>query len=254
MRITKKEIKKNFTVDIEVKDTPVYQLKNGIVSHNTSSLVLGTSSGIHGWHNDYYIRRIRVGKNESIYAHLLKYHPELVEDEFFRPHEQAVISVPQKAPKGSIFRYEKPIKLLERVKRFNVEWVRSGHDNGQNTHNVSVTVNVKKEYGKRDLETGKKPIKLNEWPMVGEWMWENRDTFNGISVLPYDGGNYKQAPFENCSEDTYHEMMKSLKNVDLSKIIELDDNTDLSGEIACGGGACEVDITSNQLIKVDIIK
>jgi len=62
----------------------------------TSSLVLGTSSGIHAWHNDYYIRRMRVGKNESLYTHLLINHPELLEDEFFRPHDTAVISVPQK--------------------------------------------------------------------------------------------------------------------------------------------------------------
>jgi ribonucleoside-triphosphate reductase len=64
----------------------------------TSSLVLGCSSGIHAWHNEYYIRRIRVGKNEDIYHYLSINHPELVEDEFFRPHDTAVISVPQKAP------------------------------------------------------------------------------------------------------------------------------------------------------------
>ena len=83
----------------------------------TTSLVLGTSSGIHAWHNDYYIRRIRVGKNESIYQHLEKNHPELVEDEYFRPHDTAVIQVPQKAPDGSILRTESPFQLLERVKK-----------------------------------------------------------------------------------------------------------------------------------------
>ena len=68
----------------------------------TTSLTLGTSSGIHAWHNDYYIRRVRVGKNEAIYNYLVTNHPELVEDEFFRPHDTAVISVPQKAPEGAI--------------------------------------------------------------------------------------------------------------------------------------------------------
>ena len=67
----------------------------------TTSLTLGTSSGIHAWHNDYYLRRIRVGKNEAIYQYLAMYHPELVEDEFFRPHDTAVISIPQKSPQGS---------------------------------------------------------------------------------------------------------------------------------------------------------
>jgi ribonucleoside-triphosphate reductase (thioredoxin) len=82
----------------------------------TSSLVLGTSSGIHAWHDDYYIRRMRVGKNETIYQYLSLYHPELVEDEYFRPHDTAVISVPQKAPKGSILRGESAYSLLSRIK------------------------------------------------------------------------------------------------------------------------------------------
>jgi ribonucleoside-diphosphate reductase alpha chain len=71
-------------------------------------------------------------------------------------------------------------------------------------------------------------------------MWENREHYNGLSVLPYDGGTYIQAPFEDCTEEKYEELMESLKDVDLSKIIEVDDNTDLSGEVACAGGACEV--------------
>jgi ribonucleoside-diphosphate reductase alpha chain len=211
----------------------------------TSSLVLGTSSGIHGWHNDLYKRRLRVGKNESIYQYLIENHPTLVEDEFFRPHDQAVISAPQKAPDNAIYRYEKPLKLLERVKKFNMEWVRAGHRNGQNPNNVSVTVSIKKEFSKRD-DNGIKTVIKNEWPEVGEWMWENRDTFNGIAVLPYDGHSYKQAPFENCTQEEYDEMYKSLIDIDLTKVIELEDNTDLSGEAACAGGACEIDFDKVQ--------
>ena len=190
----------------------------------TSSLVLGCSSGVHAWHNDYYTRRIRVGKNESIYGYLAEHHPALVEDEYFRPKEQAVIQVPQAAPEGSILRTESPMHLLERVKKFNLDWVREGHLKGQNTHNVSCTVSVKDE----------------EWAEVGEWMWENRNNFNGISVLPYDGGTYIQAPFEDITKDKFEEMLTHLTNVDLSKIIEIDDNTNLSGEVACGAGGCDV--------------
>jgi ribonucleoside-diphosphate reductase alpha chain len=190
----------------------------------TSSLVLGTSSGIHAWHNDYYIRRIRVGKNESIYTYLLKNHPELVEDEYFRPHDTAVISVPQKAPEGSILRHESALELLERVKHFNREWVKVGHNNGQNTHNISATVSIKPE----------------EWEMVGEWMWENRKFYNGLSVLPYNGGTYTQAPFEDCTVDVYENMMSSLHNIDLNNVHEITDNTDLSGEIACGADGCVI--------------
>jgi ribonucleoside-diphosphate reductase alpha chain len=88
----------------------------------TTSLALGTSSGIHAWHNDYYIRRVRVGKNESMYSHLVLNHPDLVEDEYFRPHDTAVIGIPQKAPETAIFRTESPIQLLERVKKVQSSW------------------------------------------------------------------------------------------------------------------------------------
>jgi ribonucleoside-triphosphate reductase len=190
----------------------------------TTSLALGTSSGIHAWHNDYYIRRIRVGKNEAIYTYLAENHPALVEDEYFRPHDTAVISIPQKAPAGAIMRTESPFALLDRIKRVHLEWVKPGHRNGNNTHNVSATVSLKPD----------------EWELAGEWMWENRDSYNGLSVLPYDGGSYTQAPFEDCTEETYNEMMKSLTDIDLTKVVELDDNTDLSGELACANGACEI--------------
>ena len=83
----------------------------------TTSLTLGTSSGIHAWHNDYYVRRVRVGKNEAIYTYLAINHPEIVEDDYFRPHDTAVISIPQKAPEGAILRTESPFDLLERIKK-----------------------------------------------------------------------------------------------------------------------------------------
>ena len=190
----------------------------------TTSLTLGTSSGIHAWHNDFYIRRVRVGKNEAIYQYLAMYHPELVEDEFFRPHDTAVISVPQKAPVGAILRTESPFQLLERVKKITQEWVRPGHRTGSNTHNVSATISLKSE----------------DWELAGEWMWENRDFYNGLSVLPYDGGSYIQAPFEDCTKEEYDRLFAKLHTIDLSKVVELQDNTDLSGELACAGGACEI--------------
>ena len=190
----------------------------------TTSLTLGTSSGIHAWHNDYYIRRIRVGKNESIYGYLRDNHPELIEDEYFRPHDTAVIGIPQKSPDGSILRNESPIQLLERVKKVHTEWIKPGHRAGSNSHNVSATISVRE----------------HEWPAVGEWMWNEREHYNGLSVLPYDNGSYKQAPFEDCTKEEYDRLMETLKDVDLSKIVELDDETDLSGEVACAGGACEI--------------
>jgi ribonucleoside-diphosphate reductase alpha chain len=190
----------------------------------TSSLTLGCSSGIHAWHNDYYLRRVRVGKNEAIYTHLAINHPELVEDEYFRPHDTAVIGVPQKSPEGSILRTESPLQLLERVKWFSQNWIKPGHRNGMNTHNISATVSIRE----------------HEWDAVGKWMWENREFYNGLSVLNYDGGSYTQAPFEDITKEKYEQLMQTLHDVDLSKVVEFDDNTDLTGELACAGGACEI--------------
>jgi len=190
----------------------------------TTSLVLGTSSGIHAWHNDYYIRRMRLGKNEAIYTYLAIHNPELLEDEYFNPTSQSVISVPQKAPNGAITRHESTLDLLERVKLISRDWVKTGHDKGNNTHNVSCTVSVRDD----------------EWKIIGEWMWVNKDYYNGLSVLPYNGGTYKQTPFEDCTKEVYDEMMLKLKDVDLSKVIEIQDNTNFGDAVACGASGCEI--------------
>ena len=173
---------------------------------------------------DYYVRRVRVGKNESIYNYLVNNHPDLIEDEYFRPHDTAVISIPQKAPANAILRTESPFDLLERIKKVATEWVKPGHKRGSNTHNVSATVSLKKE----------------EWPLAGKWMWDNRDYYNGLSVLPYDGGTYTQAPFEDITEGEYINMLQHLAEINLEQVIEIEDNTDLAGELACAGGACEI--------------
>ena len=190
----------------------------------TTSLVLGCSSGIHAWHSDYYIRRMRVGKNEAIYTYLAINHPELLEDDYFRPHDTAIICIPQKAPEGSILRTESPYHLLERIKKVQMEWVKPGHRAGSNTHNVSATVSIKSD----------------EWEGVSEWAWENRQYYNGLSVLQFDNGSYTQAPFTDCTEEVYLQMMEYLKNIDLSGVVEMDDATDQRGELACGPLGCEI--------------
>lgn len=190
----------------------------------TTSCILGTSSGIHAWHNDFYIRRVRVGKNEPIYAYLASNHPELVEDDYFKPHIQAVISLPIRAPENAVLRTESAMSFLARVKRFNEKWVTTGHVSGQNAHNVSATVNIKPD----------------EWEDVGNWMWENKNSFNGLSVLPHNGGTYVQAPFEDCTEKEYKKMYRKLTNIDLTTISEEVDNTNTKESLACAGGACEI--------------
>jgi len=190
----------------------------------TTSLVVGSSSGIHAWHNDYYIRRMRVGKNEPLYRYMVDNFPELIEDCHFKPHLEAVMSFPQKAPEGAMLRTESYKDLLERVRRWNLEWIVPGHNYGKNKHNVSCTISLKPE----------------EFYDCGEWMWENRADYTGISVLPYDNGTYIQAPFENCTKEKFEELYKHLAAIDLTKVIEEDDNTVQKEQAACAGGACEV--------------
>jgi len=223
----------------------------------TTSLVLGCSSGIHAWHNDYYIRRMRIGKNEALYTYLSIYHPELVEDDYFKPGIQAIISIPQKAPEGSILRTESALDLLERVKKFNLEYVKKGHRKGPNTNNVSATISIDKNrryipgagftnnkyVDKFKIYYGEKQehiISFDEWELVGKWMWENKETFNGLSVLPYDNGSYVQAPFEDISREKFEELNQKLHNIDLSKVIEINDDTSFTDQAACAGNNCEI--------------
>lgn len=190
----------------------------------TASLVVGSSSGIHAWHAKYYIRRMRVGKNEALYRYIKDNFPDLIEDCKFKPHLESVLSIPQKAPEGAIMRTESAMHLLERVKKFNVEWVRPGYRSGSNHHNVSCTISLRDE----------------EWTPVGQWMWDNRETYNGISVLPYDGGSYIQAPFQDCDQETYESMLPYLHAIDLKQVIEHEDSTKLTDQAACAGNVCEV--------------
>jgi ribonucleoside-triphosphate reductase len=191
----------------------------------TTSGVLSCSSGIHEWYDFFYIRTVRFNKNEAIAQHFLNNHPELCEDDILRPHDTLCVRFPIKAPEGAIIRGISPVDTLERVRRFSNEWIKPGHKEGDNTHNVSVTISVKPE----------------EWEIVGEWMWENKDIYSGISVLNFDGGNYKQAPFESITEEEYNRRSAFLKDIDLTNVIEEEDNVQFGQTSACAGGACNLD-------------
>ncbi len=192
----------------------------------TTSCVVGTSSGIHAWHDPYYIRNMQCRVGDDLYNYFKTFHPRLIKIMDYDPNS-AVIGIPQKAPQSAILREdETAIDLLERVKEFNIDWVQKGHRRGPNTNNVSATISVED----------------HEWSDVGDWMWENRNTYNGLSVLPYNGGTYKDAPFMTCTEEVYNDLIQYIESdpIDLTRIIEQNDNTDLTGEPACAGGACEV--------------
>lgn len=189
----------------------------------TTSLVLGTSSGIHPWHAPFYIRRLRMPKHESLAKYLQQQVPQLLEADKFQ-EDALVLCVPQQAPQGAIVRSESALQLLERIKLMHATWISAGHVSGINSHNVSATVSLKE----------------GEWDAAAQWMWQNREHYNGLTILPYDMGSYVQAPFEECSEETYHRMCKLLHTVDLSNVIETMDFTDFSQAAACAGNACEL--------------
>ena len=217
---TQYAISKNREISEKIETNPAARV-TCIKPSGTTSLVLGTASGIHAWHNDYYLRTMRFGKNEDVAAYLMINHPELCEDDVLRPNDTVCVRIPVKAPEGSIFRTETAIDTLERVKKFSQEWIKPGHINGANTHNVSATISIDKNrtYEGLIINGGKS---VNEWKVVGEWMWRNKDYYNGLSVLPYFGGSYLQAPFSDITEEEYNERIKSLKNVDLTNVIEID--------------------------------
>ena len=215
----------------------------------TTSLVLGTASGIHAWHAPYYLRTMRFGKNEDVASYLIVNHPELVEDDVLRPQDTVCVRIPVKAPEGSMYRTETAIDTLERVKKFSLEWIKAGHNTGDNTHNVSATVSIDndRKYTSVNMSDGKGSRYtqtddgfLNEWQAVGQWMWDNREVYNGLSVLPYFGGTYKQAPFEDITEEEYNTRLATLHSIDLTKVVELDDTVEFGQVVACAGGACEI--------------
>jgi hypothetical protein len=193
----------------------------------TTSLVLGTASGIHAWHAPHYLRTMRFNKTEDLALYLEINHPELCEDDVLRPKDTMCVRIPVKAPEDSIMRTETAIDTLERVKRFSQEWILPGHVNGANTHNVSATISVKEE----------------EWEVVGEWMWNQQEFYNGLSVLPAFDHTYQQAPFENITEEEYNTRINTLKAIDLTKVMEIDDNVEFSQVTACSGpNGCEINI------------
>lgn len=216
----------------------------------TTSCVLGCSSGIHAWFAEYYIRTVRFSLGEDISSWLMVNHPELCEVDILRPKDTLCVRIPIKAPKGSILRYESALDTLERVKKFSTQWVKMGHRSGDNTNNVSATIYINKERmyyrGKTlrllDSYNPLDPSFKNEWEAVGEWMWENKEFYNGLSVLPFDGGTYSQAPFEEIDKEEYERRVEHLTDLDLSKIIELDDNVNFTAIAACAGGQCEINM------------
>jgi ribonucleoside-diphosphate reductase alpha chain len=195
-----------------------------IKPEGTSSCVLGSSSGIHARHAEYYLRRVRMNSDDPLAVYLKAVVPELVEQDTFSA-SGVVVTIPQESPKGSITRPQETAEtLFKRALYYRKNWIEPGHREGINKHNVSVTISVKD----------------NEWDSLKLLMWKNRNNYSGISLLPFDGGSYQQAPFEDCSQEKYEEMSKLVKEIDLKMIKEEFDNTSRIESLACVGGNCEI--------------
>lgn len=195
-----------------------------IKPEGTSSCVLGSSSGIHARHSEYYLRRIRMNKDDALTNYLKSVVPELIEDDKFSA-TGSVLTIPQQSPPGAITRHQETAEtLFKRAIYYNKNWVHQGYRSGDNQHNVSATISVKD----------------NEWETLRELMWKHRKEYSGISLLPFDTGTYVQAPFEDCTKEKFEELSKHVKEIDLKQVKEDHDNTTRIETVACSGGQCEI--------------
>lgn len=183
----------------------------------TVSQLVDSASGIHARHNPFYIRRIRMDKKDPIYS-FLKDRGVPVEDEAFRPDSTAVFSFPMKAPEGAVCRND--LNAIEQLKlwlTYQRHWCE---------HKPSVTISVKEE----------------EWMEVGAWVYKYFDEVSGISFLPFSNHTYVQAPYEDISEEKFHELVTDMPiAIDWDELVEEEDFTEASQTLACSAsGGCEI--------------
>lgn len=231
MTITDEQLQKTAQLVLDVNEKYAKKLGINIAARatcvkpeGTMSCVVGSASGIHARYDEYYLRRVRMNKTDALAKYLSSVIPDLVEDDLFSP-SGVVVTVPQESPKGSIIRSQETAEtLLNRIMKYNKNWVNFGHRTGANKHNVSSTISYKPE----------------EVDLLRTRLWEDREHYTGISLLPYDNGTYKQAPFESCDKETFDKFNNLIKKVNLSEVIEFEDNTKRIEQLACSGGVCEI--------------
>jgi len=205
-----------FTVDIEVANTHTYQLHNGAVSHNTVSQKTDTASGLHARHAKYYYRRVRADNNDPLTKFMIEQGVPN-EPDVMKPGTTTVFTFPKKAPDGALLRED--LSAIEHLKLWLV------YQRHYCEHKPSVTISVTE----------------HEWPAVGAFVWEHFDEMSGVSFLPYDGGTYRQAPYEDCTEEEYLALLEKIPTeLDWDSIIEVDDNVEGAQTLACTAGGCEI--------------
>lgn len=181
----------------------------------TVSQLVDSSSGIHARHSPYYVRRVRNDVKDPITT-FLKEQGVAWEPDVMKPHDTVVFSFPMKAPEGAVTRDH-----LDSFTHMDLWLIYQRH---WCEHKPSVTVYVKEQ----------------DWPEVGALVWKHFDEISGISFLPWDGGSYKQAPYEEITKEEYDKLVAtSVSTIDWNKFIELTDNVEGAQTLACVGNSCE---------------
>ena len=180
----------------------------------TVSQLVDSASGIHPRHSKFYIRRVRGDIKDPLSSFLIN---QGVPSEscVYKPTQTVVFSFPQKAPDGLTREDVTPVSHLETWLEYQREWCE---------HKPSVTISVEEK----------------DWPSVGAWVWDHFDEISGVSFLPYDGGTYRQAPYEECTEEQYNELKAKMPKIDWSLFKEQTDNVEGAQMLACVAGSCEI--------------
>jgi ribonucleoside-triphosphate reductase len=182
----------------------------------TVSQLVDSASGIHARHSSYYIRRVRGDKKDPL-STFLTVAGVPAEDCVMRPDSTVVFSFPMKAPEGARLRDDlTALQHLDLWLMYQRHWCE---------HKPSVTISVKED----------------EWMDVGAWVWRHFDEVSGVSFLPWDGGTYRQAPYEECSKEVYEELLSKMPaHIDWNLLSEKDDNVEGAQTLACVAGHCEI--------------
>jgi ribonucleoside-diphosphate reductase alpha chain len=187
----------------------------------TTSTVLGTTSGIHAAHSNYYMRRIRIGKDDPLAIALPNLLPaECIEHSPWEPNN-VIVKLPV-SMQGLTRHDETAVELGNRALAVRNSWIRDSHRDGQNYHNVSLTINYK-ESEREDLK---------------QWMWENREYYGGISLLPFSDATYDHAPFEDCTKEEFERLENLLPILNMSDIVYEEKDDGRAESAACEGGLC----------------
>lgn len=196
-----------------------------IKPEGTTTLVAEAfGAGVHSAFAEYYLRRLRIQKDQPIAKYLKETMPDFIEDDVM-DSSKLVFSLPMKSADNCITEMESPIELLERIKRYNVNWIQNGHRVGESFNNVSATINVSND----------------EVEEVIDWIWKNRKECAGLTLLPKTENTYRQTPFEKIDVEYYERMMSMMpEKIDLLSI-DVSINKETTRESACSGGAsCEI--------------